>query len=238
MVEAIPSVGPMNVTGAGEYSTVSHSGSMDMTMQGDGQNLQMQEIMDGSTVYVKMPSSIASEIPGGKQWFEMDLGAIGKSSYLSSLGSLMSSPSYQDPAQFLNYLEAESSDVKNLGQSTVNGVQTTHYAATVNLQKAGSGLPSSVRAVVQGLLKKLPGTILNETAIPVDVWIDSDHLVRQMTMTMKLTPKGQSGTIDTSIKMDMTGYGAQATPALPPASETLNLLALLKSEGKGGLLGG
>ncbi len=63
------------------------------------------------------------------------------------------------------------------------------------------------------------------------------HLVRKMTMTMQPVPKGTSTTVSTSFVMTINDYGPQATPTPPPADQTTDLIALLKSEGKLSALG-
>lgn len=136
------------------------------------------------------------------------------------------------PAQFLDYLKAESTHIQNLGRVTVDGVPTTHYRVTIDLGRAGAGMPKSIHATLQKVMRELPGKVLDRTALPVEVWIDDSHLVREMTPSMKLIPDGASRTISTSVKLMVTGYGSAPKPTPPPASQTLNLLPLLKSADK------
>jgi hypothetical protein len=51
---------------------------------------------------------------------------------------------------------------------------------------------------------------------------------------MNVIPKGTTDTINASVTLAMARYGPQGTPSPPPASETGNLLAILKAEGKSG----
>jgi hypothetical protein len=237
MNEMVPGAGTVQIAGTGAFSRVSHSGEMTMTVQAAGQNLQLQEIILGPTFYVKEPPAVAAKLPGGKPWLEVDLSKAG-GQYLSTVSSLMSSSSETNPAAFLDYLKAESNQVKDLGQATVAGVTTTHYRATIDLDKAGTGQPASIHALDQRLLKQLPGKVLDSTDLPADVWIDASHRVREMNFTMKVIPNSLNETIPISVNVIMTGYGPQATPTPPPASQTLNLLALLKAHGETGLLSG
>jgi hypothetical protein len=88
------------------------------------------------------------------------------------------------------------------------------------------------------MLKQMPGKILDQTDMPVDVWIDGSNLVRQVSMKMWLVPKGSSTVINATVTMNFQSYGPQATPTAPPADQTLDIVALLKSEGKLSALGG
>jgi hypothetical protein len=238
MDETVPGAGTITIGGTGTYSRGSRSGAFTMTMQGGGQSLQMQELVVGTTIYMKMPASLAQKLPGGKPWWEMNLSELGKSTYLSKVSSLMNSSSESSPTMYLAYLKADSSSLQDLGQATVDGVSTTHYQATLNLDKAEMHYPGANRAAVRAMLRQTPGKILDETDMPVDVWIDGSNLVRQVTMKMWLVPKGSSTVINATITMNFQSYGPQATPTAPPADQTLDVLALLKSEGKLSQLGG
>ncbi len=238
MDETVPGAGTITVGATGTFSRPSRSGALEMTMQSAGQNLQIQEIILGHTIYMKMPAALAQKIPGGKPWWALNLSELDASSNLSKMSSLMNSSSESSPAMYLDYLRAESSSLQNLGQATVDGVSTTHYHATLNLEKAATHYPSPTRATMRAMLKRTPGKILDETDMPVDVWIDGSNLVRQVSMKMWLVPTGSSTVINATITMNFQSYGPQATPAAPPADQTLDVLALLKSEGKLSRLGG
>jgi hypothetical protein len=234
--ETIPGSGTAEIRASGAFSLPTDSGTATFTIQYAGKTISEPEIIIGSTVYVEEPPAVAAKLPGHRPWLELDLSKVGKQSYLSNESSLADSTWANDPAAFLGYLKGESTSVENLGQTTVDGVPTTHLSATIDLDKAGDGAPSPVRAALRGLLRKLPGEILNKTDVPAEVWIDAAHFVREMTLTMHMVPKGTTETITLAIKLFVSSYGPQATPAPPPASETSNLLTLLKAEGKSDLL--
>jgi hypothetical protein len=236
--ETIPGSGSVQLNGTGAFSAPSNSLAMTLDAAEGGKHVSLQEIAIGPVFYIKEPAAVAAKLPGDKPWLELDLDQVGKGSYLSALSSLIGSSQESNPAEALDYLKAESTHIQNLGQATVGGVPVTHYRATVDLNKAGSGLSPSAHAATQTLLRKLPATILNKTALPIDVWIDASHFVRQETVMMKLVPSGSSETLDASLKLSLTDYGAQPAPTPPPASETANMLALLKAEGKTSLLSG
>lgn len=231
-VEAAQGDTVAKISGSGAYSAVEDSLAMTLTTDIEGKRSQVQEIGVGPRYWVKEPAAVAAKLPGGKMWLEIDLEQAGP--YLKAMASLAGSTSDTDPAQSLQLLRDESSQVQDLGAVTLNGVPTTHYRGSVNLEKAGTGRSAAVRAASQKLLKTLPGKIPDETDVPVDVWIDDAHFVRQLSYKISVIPKGTSQAFDVSVELTMTHYGPQTIPPPPPASETVNLLAVLKAEGKSG----
>ena len=108
---------------------------------------------------MKMPASVSAKLPGAKPWIELNLSELKGSSYLSNIGSLANSSSESSPTMYLEYLKAESSSLQDLGQATIDGVSTTHYHATLNLEKAAAHYPAATRATVQKMLKQTAGQI-------------------------------------------------------------------------------
>lgn len=237
ILESLPNSVHFTVAGTGTYSAASHGGTTNLTFAGEGAHYSMQAVVLGPRVYVKLPTLITAKLPGHKPWLELDYSKLPKGTFLSSLGSV-SDTSETSPTMYLDYLKAETSDLRDLGRAPIAGVPTTHYRAVLNLKKAGTGLPASSHAAIQNMLKKLPGTISNESAIPVEVWVDGSQRIRKMTMSMQLVPKGTSTTINASYVLAINDYGPQTTPTAPPADQTTDLIALLRSEGKLSRLGG
>jgi hypothetical protein len=234
-------VGPLSLkmTGSGSFSPREHLGSMSMRMQVPGQeaaaighHLTVQAILAGPTMYMKMPA-LTSKLPGGKPWIEISIGAVGRASGIPGLSSLMSgTSSVNDPGQFLSYLRATSAgSVTKLGETTLAGVRTTHYHGEIDLNKLPDAVPPSSRKGVKALVATLRRQF-KAGNMPIDAWIDADHLVRRIAMrySQKL-PTGQAANV--AIEINFVSYGHQPKPTIPPASETTNLLSLL-----GGALSG
>ncbi len=237
MHETIPSAGAIVTNGTGSFSPDSHQAAMAMQMTlppGAGlSTLKMQMVLDKGNIYMKWPPALASKIPGGKPWVYINLAQVGKATGLSGLGSLLnSSSSFSNPSQYLNFLRAATGgSVKNLGPATVNGISTTRYHAKVDLTKLVQAAPASQRKAMQQLLNSLrsKGAV---SEIPMDVWIDSSHLVRRVQSSFTETVNGQSVAI--AMTENFLQYGAQPAPVVPPASQTENLLSLLHSAASGG----
>lgn len=215
------------ITGTGSFAIPTKSGSMSMHMSLPSLgSLPIQLVVANETIYFKLPPVLSSKLPGGKPWLEISLAQLGKATGLQALSSLFSgSFSPENPGQYLQFLRAASSgSVKDLGPATINGVKTTHYHATVELTKLPGAVPAASRQAIKQLvsvLRSRGGTGL----LPIDAWIDSSNLIRQVALTWS-QPLGNGSTANVAMKQDFLQYGPQPAPAIPPASQTENLLSL------------
>lgn len=230
VAESIPGAGKITMTGNGSFQA-SRVGSMTINMSmpaaasaGLG-NLTMTLILDHDAMYMKMPASLTSKLPGGKSWIEIDLAKLKGAAGGTGLSSLMSGDNQMtDPGQYFDYLRAVSSgSLQDLGSATVNGVQTTHYRAAVDLSKLVDAVPAAERAAMAKALALMEKATSGAT-MPIDVWIDSNHLVRRIVLTETMSVAGKTETVD--LQEDFPEYGPQPAPAIPPASQVTNLSAL------------
>lgn len=229
--ETVPSAGQITATGTGGFNvTPRREGAMTMQFsipaaasQGLG-NLRIDAVFVPGTIYMKLPAALTSKLPGGKPWLSINLNQLGRAAGIPGLGSLISgSTSLSNPGQYLQYLRATTNgSVKDLGQATVNGVSTTHYHAVIDLAKLPNVVPPASRATVRQLVAALRSH--GTTQLPVDSWIDSNHLIRRFAMNYSQTLNGQK--VNVNLRMDFVQYGRQPAPTVPPASQTQNLLAL------------
>jgi hypothetical protein len=106
----------------------------------------------------------------------------------------------------------------------VDGVQTTHYHAALSLDRLTADLPAADRSAAQQAIAKLRQTIGSD--LPVDVWIDAHQLIRRMAMSLSLhVPSGPS--VQETVVGDLSDYGPQPRPTLPPADQVQDASALL-----------
>lgn len=213
--------GTVEVRGSGQFDFRHRRGNLHMTMMtSTAVTIAVDEIMDGTTLYMKMPL-LTSQLPQGKQWLKMDLSSIGKSAGVD-LGSLMQG-NQDDPGQMLSYLEATSDHVQELGTATVGGVQTTHYRGTVDLRKVVAQAPAGARAGMRKLMQTVTAS-LGTSTYPVDVWIDSSGLVRQISEHLPQV----SSSSEATFTMRFSKFGAPVRVTAPPASQTVDLQTLAK----------
>lgn len=176
--------------------------------------MSLDMIVDGGAAYLKLPHALLGAIPslGDKPWLKLNLD---KATGIPGLSSLGNDPTTSDPSQVLQYLNAASSSVTNEGEQRVDGVQTTHYHADLSLDRLTAGVPAADRPAVQQALSKLRQAA-GSAEVPVDVWIDAHRLVRRTALSMSLHVAG-GPSLQETIVADLTDYGPQPRPVLPPA---------------------
>jgi hypothetical protein len=163
------------------------------------------ERFSAGAVYVSSPL-FAGKLPGGARWMKIDFSKLqaGLGIDVQALSS-----GQADPAQFLQYLRAGGGSVKPVGHEAVRGTPTTHYAGAIDLERAAQVLPSSDRAKLRSSVQRMIAET-GTSSLPIQVWVDGQHLVRRITMAMALSAGGQRA----SVKVDLELFGFGATPAV------------------------
>jgi hypothetical protein len=230
----------LSMNGTGAFDEKDRAGQMTLSMPltglpsaeasalGGG-TLSLEEVLDGTTIYIKLPASLASKLPGGKPWMSLDMSKLSSAAGVPGLSALFSNPSSADPSEYLQFLRSASGNVQSQGSQTINGVQTTLYTATIDVSKESALVPQAQRAAVNqalGSLSKMTGL----KSIPMDVWIDHSGLVRQVGMTINQTNQAV-GQLGMQLLIDFTSYGPQAKPSAPPASDVMDMSQLLGAAG-------
>ena len=169
-------------------------------------------------VYVNVPF-LAVMQPGGKSWIRADLEQAAKAGGFD-LNQFLNQ-SNQNPGQVLDLLRATGS-VQQVGTETVDGVATTHYTATIDLQKAAALQGQKLQSFVDHL-----AAAGAPTQIPLDVWIGSDDgLVHKLTVDEHL----KDATVD--LTLDISDYGTPVSVTAPPSDQVVNLSDLLAKAGQ------
>ncbi len=208
----------IRMTGGGAVDMDAHTGTFNLDMQPTGQNasLHIDEVMQGTTLYMKMPQSM-TKLP--KPWVKLDLQQAGK-----KLGVDMSAmtSNQNDPSQMLDYLRS-SGNVTKLGQETVRGVDTTHYRAVVDLRKAADAAPPDKRAVIRKNARRLI-ELTGVRKYPIEVWIDAKSLVRRMKFTMNYGRMLAGAKF--TMTMDLYDFGTRVNVQAPPADQVVDISQL------------
>lgn len=221
----------LTATGTGSIDARDRTGSVVFVMNAGndpdlakalgGSTLRLEELVDGTTVYVKLPPAIASRLPGGRPWMKVDLA---KASGIPGFSSLANNPVSSDPSQFLSYLRAAAGHVSKLGTEVVNGVQTIHDHATISLDRVPDALPSASRKGAKQAVSSIE-QLTGLKQLPVDAWIDSNNLIRRMRLSFaeSLAP---SVKLNIGMTMDFIKYGPQPKPAFPSADQVSDASSL------------
>ena len=187
---------PFALTGAGDFDNANRRGTMTVHANVQGLDMQIDEVLDGTTIYLKSPL-FGAALPAGKTWMKLDLRKLGTSQGVD-LTQLMG----QDPAQAFSQLQA-SGQVTKVGDDTIDGVDTTHYRGKIDLSK----LPQ---------LAKLKG-LANAKYGPYDVWIGKDDgYVRRVRTSYTVQQQAIAMT------MSFSDFGKDVSVTVPAASETVD----------------
>ncbi len=189
------------LSGAGDFDNTKHQGSMHVDFSVSGLSGPIDEVLDGTTIYVKSPI-ISSSIPKGKTWLKIDLRKA-----LKSRGIDLSSLLFQNPAQPLAQLQS-SRDVTKVGDETIGGVDTTHYRGRIDASKIPQG------AKIQSLT--------HAKYAPYDVWIGKgDGYVHRVGLAYSLAVPGAKRESIT-MTMNFSNYGKSVTVTVPSKADSFD----------------
>jgi hypothetical protein len=219
---------PITASGSGRFDAQNHTGSMSMVMDLSDvpqavqllgtSSLRIDEIVDGSAIYMRLPGAMTGALSAGKPWFKLDLSSV------PGFSALQSAPGSSDPSQVLEYLRAASDSVLAEGRARIDGFSTTHYRALLDLNRIPDAVPAPYRAAAQQAMSAMAKS-LQVSTLPVDVWIDHHHLIRRVVMNIAGTTPNQQ-TMSVSMTVDVPHYGPQPRPSPPPDSEVQDVSKL------------
>lgn len=182
------------MNGDGDFDVAADVGAMTMHANIGGLDLQIDEVLSKTTIYMKSPFFTAS-LPAGKTWMKLDLQKVAQSQGVD-LGSLLS----QNPGQSFDQLQA-SAGVTEVGDETIGGTDTTHYRGRIDATK----LPPALAK-------------LKIKYKPYDIWIGKDDGYVRRT-TMSYAASGQT----IAMTMNFTDFGKDVNVSVPPAAETADM---------------
>ncbi len=182
-----------------------------------------QEVADFSNgravIYLSLPV-LARVVPGGKPWIKVDLSAVGKQAGidLSQFTQLAA-----DPSQMVDWLRTVSGDVTTVGTEQLDGVDTTHYRANVDLSKYPDLVPADQREAVRNAIDQLTKSA-HLSSFPVHVWVGKDGLVRQVRAVLTETIQGQTMNVVTTERFH--DFGAPVDIRIPSNDQVTDISSL------------
>jgi hypothetical protein len=213
-----------NVKGGGVVSMTKKEGQLSFSLPKVG---SIKEVVLTPNVYVELPAALRADIPGHKEWIGINVNTVAKVKLGATLSQLSSSSS--TPTDTLAELGGVSSNgVKKVGTTTLDGVATTEYTASISLNKVAATKSAAVRSALQ----KLESTLGTRT-VPIKVWVDAQGRVRQISYSMSFTKDGQPVSI--SMLMGLTAFNVPVHVTAPPASETYNITNKILKSGTGSI---
>jgi hypothetical protein len=193
----------------------------------------VEAIFDGAVMYLKFPL-LSAFLPDAKPWIKLDPATLGENAGLDL--SQLQQLGQSDPSQLLDYLKATSEGVEEVGVEQVDGVETTHYRGTIQLDKVADQVPPEQQEQVRAAIEKLveqAGT----TEIPVDVWVDGDGLVRKLELTYTASvqvPGSDPEEAESVVTMEFSDFGTAVEIEPPPADQVTDLAELTQAGSSSG----
>jgi hypothetical protein len=205
---------PVTAKMKGSVDTAVNTGTMNLTEVVGGQPVKAAMVFSKLNFWMKA-SAIpgASQLTGGKPWIYVDM-----SKALSAMG-VGSLPGTTDPSQFLDYLRAVGANPAVVGTVSINGVSTTEYRATVNLDQYAKLYHASAQTV-----SAIESAIGSHT-MPVQAWVDGQHRVRRLHVAFPECVAGSK--VQFSMTMGIYDFGAQPQAQIPQRGQVYNLTPAL-----------
>jgi hypothetical protein len=205
-------------TATGLFDFAHSRGSLGMQ-----QPIGMTELFVPPNVYVKFSAAGGPSLPKGKKWLVIGDGMLGGTGAGAALSPFSPFGGTADPADLLKSLTGIAGSEKKVGTATMRGVAVTDYQVNIDPAKAAARLPSSQRASFRQF-----AATLGSGAIPVDVWVDGQNLVRRIQVSLHLpadsgVPAGARLTEST----DFYDFGVPVRVAAPPASQVATMSQMI-----------
>jgi hypothetical protein len=228
--------GQVEMTATGALDNETHRMSMRMDMSkfvsqlgaagaalgspGDWVGEEVGDFANGrAVVYMKLPV-LTKLLPGGKPWIKMDLAALGKQ---AGIDISQFTQFTNDPSRMVDWLRAASGDVTTVGTETIDGVDTTHYKATIDIDKYPDLVPPEQRDLMRNAVDTLKDAT-HVDSFPMHVWVDNDGLVRQVRTVLTQTIQGKTMNVVTAERF--YDFGAPVDIQLPADSEATDIASL------------
>jgi hypothetical protein len=205
---------PIDARGAFDLKNKRGHLNLTTTVPGKG-SVQIEELLDGLVLYMRS-DAITSSLPSGKHWIKIDLQALGKQQGID-IGQLQQLGGGTDPTQFLTYLK-QAGKVEKVGSEDINGTPTTHYTATIDLDKLADSAGDAAASVRQ--LEQLTG----KKSLPTEIWIDNKGRARRQKIEYSAE---QPVPTSVSFTIDYEKFGVPVDVNTPDAGDTADIADLL-----------
>jgi len=219
------------IDATGEFDFEAQQGALTMTLPQVAGGGELETVFDGTTYFLSA-DAFGSAIPGlDAEWIRIDLAELADQTGIDPSQVPQGS---SNPADALDALAAVSEDgLDEVGTEDVRGVETTHYAAEIDMAAAieqanedAGGELIDEQFADQFLMQ------FGDEPVPVEIWIDDEGLVHRQTMSF--ASAGQ----EVSLEMELFDYGEPVDIQVPDPSDAADFSELLGSIGSGTTPGG
>jgi hypothetical protein len=216
------------IQGSGQANLSNSDSRLSLTFTQSSQSYDYSELVVGGQVYLGITLD-GQSLPqlGGHNWVLLPFTP-------ASQGG--TTPFSGDPVAQLHLLEGDGDTVEPLGTKSISGIACTGYQVTpsrsqviANIQRVLSAMqiPTAQRQAVEQVWQDSPPPT-------VDLWFDSSHLLRQMSLPLQLSSlPGSNAPVVGNLEVDFTNYGAPLQISPPAPSEVISYQQLLQDLGDG-----
>lgn len=155
---------------------------------------------------------------GGGDWVKLPVDELNAEG--NSIAGL--DPTMADPREQLKKM-LDTEDVRKVGTETVDGVETTHYAASVTPSETGTVTEKrsgNSNELSRELEEKLENSIREsmgvDKPVQVDVWVDGEYRARKMVMTLPFLGEA-------TMTMRFKDFGSDVNVDAPADAKVLDL---------------
>ncbi len=202
----------VSYTETGEFDFANSHGMMTMSAPAD-----MTELFLPPKVYLKVSGPAGGTASHGKTWIEADTGTFDSESGVSGMFGIGGSP-----ADLLGSLTAIAGSERIMGATSIRGVPVTEYQVNIDPAKMASQVPSRERASLS-----LFAATFGKGAIPVDVWVDNQNLVRQVRLSLHVPgltgAPGAPANMAIVVTIDFYDFGVPVRVSAPPAAQVASI---------------
>ncbi len=204
--------------------------TMDLGLMGG----EMEMIMDDGVIYMRSPAFEGAPTP----WVSLDPSKMDPAA-AAQFGGFGAGTT--DPSAYAG-LFAGVFDVKASGEADIDGIATTRYTGTIDLQKVlesfaevvGEDADAKTTEQLEAAVEQFEALGI-DGKIPFQIWIDDEGLPRRQRITMDfgdLVP----GTGDAQMEMtvDYSAFGEPVDVELPKASEVTDVTKMMTDAGAAG----
>ena len=204
--------------------------TMDLGLMGG----EMEMVMDDGVIYLRSPAFEGAPTP----WVSLDPSKMDPAA-AAQFGGFGAGTT--DPSAYAG-LFAGVFDVKASGDAGIDGIATTRYTGTIDLQKVLEGFAEVVGEDADAkTTEQLEAAVEQFEAlgidgkIPFQIWIDDEGLPRRQRITMDfgdLVPG--AGEAQMEMTVDYSAFGEPVDVELPKASEVTDVTKMLTDAGAAG----
>jgi len=195
-----------SLAGDGGFNHVTSEGWQQLTLKTPATKLTLDEIFIHKVFWLK--SNLFNDVlPSGKEWLKVDTAKTTRNTGFNFKGLWG-----QTSADVLDRLQHTAMPVKTIGKETVDGIEMTHYRATVDPKQ----LPKPDR------IERLTAPAYK----PIDVWVDGDDHVRQV--KLDFTTKAYTNETTRAhvlMTMKLSDFGATVDVESPAPSTVVDATA-------------